>query len=154
MKVRFSPSRRWVPLSRPWHVLKTSFRCNPAPMDGVKPISVGPDPFGGCPALVGCTVRIQSQPQPAVSVHNGSQLGRRRSRFALEHVECQSLVTSGDPYIHPFMAGRILDRTVIFPTAKTQRSLYIGNVCAAVDCNMCKRVESEHKKFFHKKRGT
>ena len=40
----------------PQHVLKTSFRCNPAPMDGVKLISVGPDPFGGRSALVGCAV--------------------------------------------------------------------------------------------------
>ena len=123
-------------------------------MDGVKLISVGSDPFGGHPALVGRTVRIQSQPQPAVPVHNGSQLGCRGSRFAVEHVERQNLVTSGDPYIHPFMADRILDRKVIFPIAKTQSPVHIGNDCPAVGCNIRQRVESEHKKLFYKKRGT
>ena len=154
MNIRFISSRRGVPLSRPYRALTTPFWCNPVPMDGVKPISVGPDSFGGCRALVGCAVRIQSQPQPAVPFHNRSRLGRRGSRFAVESVECQSLVASGDPYVHPFVAGRILDRTVIFSTAKAQSPVHIGNVCPAVGCNICKRVEPKYKKLFHEKRGT
>ena len=154
MNIRFISSRRGLPVSRTYRALTTPFWCNPAPMDGVKPISVGPGAFGSHPALVECAVRVQSEPQPAIPFHNGSRLGRRGSRFTLEPVECQSLVASGDPYIHHFMAGRILDRTVIFPIAKTQSPVYIGNVCPTFGAHICKRVESEHKKLFYKKRGT
>ena len=72
----------------------------------------------------------------------------------MEHVERQTLVTTGDCRIHPFMAGGILDRTVILPTAKAQSPVHIGNVCPAVGCNICKHVEPKHKKLFHEKRGT
>jgi len=123
-------------------------------MDGVMLISVGPDSVDSYSALVGCIVRVQGQPQPAVSIPNGSRLGCCGRRFAVEHVGRQTLVTSGNCCIHPFMAGGILDRTVILPTAKAQSLVHIGNVCPVVGCNIYKRVEPKYKKLFHEKRGT
>ena len=110
-------------------------------MDGVKPISVGLHSFGGRPALVGCAVRIQSQPQSAVPVYNGGRLGRRRSLFAFGHVECQSLVLSCDIRIHHTVAGGILGGKIILPGIKSQPPVCVDPVWLVTGCDICKRIE-------------
>ena len=86
-------------------------------MDGVKSVSVGHGAILRRPARMGCIDRVRLQSQPAISVHNGSRLGRGGMRPAVEHMDPQEVDAPGDPYIHIRLADRILDRESRLPSA-------------------------------------
>lgn len=102
-------------------------------MAGVKSFSMGGSPALRRPALVECTLRIRRASQPGVLVHNGSGLGRRGMRTAMEHLERQILGATCNSHFRIGVAGRILDRKVGFSVSKGQSILCTGRVLFIAD---------------------
>ena len=122
-------------------------------MDGVKPVSVGLGAILRDPARMGCTGRVQVQPQPVVSVHNGSRLGCSGRRPAMEYVHRQKVDASGDPYIHIRLADRILARTSLL--SASPRKFAFCNTWFNIDLwhDGNHHPAQKHAKLFYKKRG-
>ncbi len=53
----------------------------------------------------------------------------------MEHLEQESMGALGNPHIHWLLAGGILDREVVFSSAKSQSGLYVGAINLVIDLN-------------------
>ena len=122
-------------------------------MDGVKPVSVGHGAILRRPARMGCIDRVRVQPQPAISFHNGSRLGRGGMRPVMEHVDQQEVDTPGDPYIRFGLADRILDRARLLPAAPRKSAVCRGWFDFDDGHYSDRHTAQKHTTLFYKKRG-
>lgn len=72
----------------------------------------------------------------------------------MERVEQEGVGILGSSFIHQPMAGRILDRAVIFPIVESQSVFCIDRVNSVADFDGDHHFQPEHKAFFGEKRGT
>ena len=53
----------------------------------------------------------------------------------MEHLEQKCMGALGNRHIHWLLAGGILDREVVFSSAKSQSALYVGAINLVIDLN-------------------
>src|SRR5678815_5699879 len=93
---RSARSRNLLPLwYAEFHASKATLQCNPAPMAGVKLISLGCSTTFRHLPLVECVERIRRASQAAVFIHYGSRLDRGGRRTPVEPFQWKIVGTSG-----------------------------------------------------------
>ena len=122
-------------------------------MDGVKPVSVGHAAILRRPARMGCIDRVRIQPQPVVSIHNGSRLGYGGMRPAMEPMDPQEVDAPGDPYIHFDLADRILDRENLLSAAPRKFTVCCGGFDLDHWHDPDQHTSQKHTRLFYQKRG-
>lgn len=142
------------PFDERTYVSIQTLRCNPAPIVGVIPFSVGRVEACRHPALVERVDGVRVKPQRVVSVHWRGSLVRGRRRLVLGVGNAKTARAIRPAHIRRPVVLSILGRADILSSAAHQHRFRVDRDGHSFSGDRRGHKPAEREKLFHEERGT